>query len=153
MPGGDGVDADAIARIGRRSTAYQSFDAGLSGCYCLVIGSADACRSRRDQHRRPGSLGVAQGTDESRQGMEGTDQIGVEAGSKVALGLPMQCAQPNVADAVRERRGQHPMCLGHRENVAFSGHAGAVSDHLQRVVAEAAGQALAIPAGHDQSPA
>jgi hypothetical protein len=85
--------------------------------------------------------------------MEGADQIGVEAGRKVGLGHPMQCAQANVPDAVRECRGQHLVRFGHLENVARSGHAGAVSDHLKVAVAVAAGQALALPAGHDQSPA
>jgi hypothetical protein len=71
----------------------------------------------------PGRLGVAQGADESRQRMEGADQIGVEAGRKVGLGHPMHCAQANVADAVGEGRGQHLVRFGHLQNVARAGNA------------------------------
>jgi len=79
--------------------------------------------------------------------MEGADQIGAEAGRKVGVGHAMQSAQANVADAVREGRGQQLVRLGDLKNVACPGNGGAVSDHLYVAVPVAVGQALTVPAG------
>ena len=85
--------------------------------------------------------------------MEGTDQIGVQAIVKVSLAQAVHGAQANVADAMGQRAGLHPVLPGGLQNLPGAGHRRAIGSDLQVLVAEGCRQVLCPAAGDNQLPA
>ncbi len=118
-----------------------------------MIGSADARRRRRNQHRRSRRLGVPQRADEGGERVEGAQQVGTQAVAEVSLGHAVQGAEAYVADAVGKCRRCRAVSPRHFEDVPGAGNARAVGFDLQVALAIAGRQAAAVSTGEDQLPA
>jgi hypothetical protein len=64
----------------------------------------------------------------------------------------VQGAQPDVADAVRQRGRWQAFGAGKLENLARSGNAGAIRGDLQMPIAVSVAQTRRIPADHNELP-